>query len=161
MTETTRRAVVLGAGGTGLAAVLSACAGYGDPATQASVAPPAEEPLADETAQAPEGDASPTKKAKAEGKALAGTDDIPSGGGKVFARQKVVVVQTGSGDFKAYSAICTHAGCAVTSVSNGTINCPCHGSKFAIEDGSVAAGPAERPLAEKKIKVDGDKIMLL
>ncbi|MBB6348503.1 QcrA and Rieske domain-containing protein [Nonomuraea muscovyensis] len=161
MTETTRRAVVLGAGGAGLAAVLSACASYGDPATQASVAPPAEEPLADEASEAPDGGASPTKKAKAEGKALAETADIPSGGGKVFESQKVVVVQTQSGDFKAFTAVCTHAGCTVASVSNGTINCPCHGSKFKIEDGSVAAGPAEQPLEEKKIKVDGDRIMLL
>ncbi|WP_113702160.1 Rieske (2Fe-2S) protein [Nonomuraea lactucae] len=155
MTETTRRAVVLGAGGAGLAAVLTACASYGDPATQASVAPPSDEPQADESSAAPK------KKAKPEGKALADTADIPSGGGKVFEGQKVVVTQPTAGDYKAFSAVCTHQGCTVGSVSNGTINCPCHGSKFKIEDGSVAEGPADKPLAEKQIKVDGDKIMLV
>jgi Rieske Fe-S protein len=48
----------------------------------------------------------------------------------------------------------------VATVENGTINCPCHGSKFSVEDGSVASGPATRPLAAKKIAVDGDQISL-
>jgi Rieske Fe-S protein len=150
MTETTRRAVVLGAGGAGLAAVLTACASYGSPTSQAS-----EAPAEDESSAAPKKKSA--KKAKA---ALADTSDIPSGGGKVFESQKVVVTQPTDGEFKAFTAICTHAGCTVGSVSNGTINCPCHGSKFKIEDGSVANGPAAKPLAEKKITVDGDKIRL-
>ncbi|MDR8409195.1 Rieske (2Fe-2S) protein [Nonomuraea sp. 3-1Str] len=159
MTDTTRRAVVLGAGGAGLAAVLTACASYGDPATQGSLPPAEEEPQADESSSSAE----PTKKKEKTtggGKTLADTADIPSGGGKVFESQKIVVTQPQDGEFRAFTAVCTHAGCTVASVSNGTINCPCHGSKFKIEDGSVADGPAGRPLAEKKIKVDGDKIML-
>ncbi|GGO76067.1 Rieske (2Fe-2S) protein [Nonomuraea cavernae] len=148
MTETTRRTVVLGAGSAGLAAVLTACASYGDPATQASAEPLPEEPSS----------AAPKKKAKA--KPLAATSDIPSGGGKIFESQKVVVTQPQEGEFRAFSAVCTHQGCTVASVSNGTINCPCHGSKFDIADGSVAGGPAGDPLPEKKIKVDGDTIML-
>ncbi|MEV0147433.1 MULTISPECIES: Rieske (2Fe-2S) protein [unclassified Nonomuraea] len=159
MTDTTRRAVVLGAGGAGLAAVLTACASYGDPATQGSLPPAEEEPQAEESSSS----AAPTKKktkTTGGGKALADTADIPSGGGKVFESQKIVVTQPQDGEFRAFTAVCTHAGCTVASVSNGTINCPCHGSKFKIEDGSVADGPADEPLAEKKIKVDGDKIML-
>ncbi|MEV3926668.1 Rieske (2Fe-2S) protein [Actinomadura coerulea] len=42
----------------------------------------------------------------------------------------------------------------------GTINCPCHGSKFKITDGSVASPPADEPLAEKKVTVQDGKIML-
>ncbi|NBE99439.1 Rieske (2Fe-2S) protein [Nonomuraea sp. KC401] len=151
MTETTRRNVVLGAGGAGLAAILTACASYGSPATEAEVEPPAEEP----SSEAPE-----KKAAAGGGKALAGTSDIPEGGGKVFENEKVVVTQPTAGDFKAFSAVCTHAGCTVATVSNNTINCPCHGSKFSIEDGSVADGPAGGPLEEKKISVDGGKIRL-
>ncbi|GAA3605204.1 Rieske (2Fe-2S) protein [Nonomuraea rosea] len=150
MTETTRRNMVLGAGGAGLAAVLTACASYGSPTTEAS-AEPEEEASSD----------APKKKTeKKAAKALAATDDIPKGGGKVFESQKIVVTQPTDGDFKAFTAVCTHQGCTVASVSNGTINCPCHGSKFKIEDGSVADGPASEPLKEKKITVDGDKIML-
>ncbi|TDE22808.1 Rieske (2Fe-2S) protein [Nonomuraea mesophila] len=153
MTETTRRNVVLGAGGAGLAAILTACASYGSPATEAEVEPPAEEP----SSEAPE---KKKEAAAGGGKALADTSDIPEGGGKVFESEKVVVTQPTAGDFKAFSAVCTHAGCTVATVSNNTINCPCHGSKFSIQDGSVADGPAGGPLEEKKISVDGDKIRL-
>ncbi|WP_425424152.1 Rieske (2Fe-2S) protein [Streptomyces longwoodensis] len=80
------------------------------------------------------------------------------GGGKVFADRKVVVTQPAQGEFKAFSAICTHQGCTVATVAGGTINCPCHGSEFRIEDGSVARGPASRPLPAERITVQGDSI---
>ncbi|TMR12979.1 Rieske (2Fe-2S) protein [Nonomuraea turkmeniaca] len=146
--------MMLGAGGAGLAAVLTACASYGSPTTEASAEPPAEEPAEEASSAAPK------KKAASKGKALAATADIPEGGGKVFESQKIVVTQPTAGDFKAFTAVCTHAGCTVATVQNKTINCPCHGSKFSIEDGSVADGPAGAPLAEKKITVDGDSIRL-
>ncbi|WP_338694998.1 Rieske (2Fe-2S) protein [Streptomyces sp. Q6] len=91
---------------------------------------------------------------------LAKTSDIPVGGGKVFADKKVVVTQPAQGDFKAFSAICTHAGCTVREVSGGTINCPCHGSKYTIADATVAGGPAPRPLEKRRIEVTGNSITL-
>ena len=94
------------------------------------------------------------------GTELAKTSEIPVGGGKIFKAEKVVVTQPKKGEFKAFSDICTHQGCQVTSVSDGTINCPCHGSKFNITDGSVANPPANKPLPEKQIKVSGDSIQL-
>ncbi|MFJ9149779.1 Rieske (2Fe-2S) protein [Streptomyces sp. NPDC102270] len=94
------------------------------------------------------------------GTELAKTSEIPVGGGKIFKDEKVVVTQPKKGEFKAFSDICTHQGCQVTSVSDGTINCPCHGSKFNITDGSVANPPANKPLPEKQIKVSGDSIQL-
>ncbi|MFE2217610.1 Rieske (2Fe-2S) protein [Streptomyces canus] len=94
------------------------------------------------------------------GTELAKTSEIPVGGGKIFKDEKVVVTQPKEGEFKAFSDICTHQGCQVTSVSGGTINCPCHGSKFNITDGSVANPPANKPLPEKQIKVSGDSIQL-
>ena len=42
--------------------------------------------------------------------------DIPVGGGKVFDALKVVVTQPTAGDYKAFSAICTHQGCTVSGV---------------------------------------------
>jgi len=72
----------------------------------------------------------------------------------------VVVTQPTAGDFKAFSATCTHQGCKVKSVADGNIVCPCHGSKFAIADGSVTNGPAKSPLPEKTISVDGNSILL-
>lgn len=94
------------------------------------------------------------------GQELARTADIPVGGGKIFKDEKVVVTQPTKGDFKAFSAICTHQGCTVGTVADGTIDCPCHGSKFHIENGSVANGPATRPLPAKQITVEGESIRL-
>ncbi|MCR6483709.1 Rieske (2Fe-2S) protein [Amycolatopsis sp. OK19-0408] len=98
-------------------------------------------------------------------KAAGGTElgaaaDVPVGGGKVFADQQVVVTQPEAGTFAAFSAICTHQGCTVDAVTGGTINCPCHGSKFKIADGLVANGPAAQPLEKKTVKVTGGKIVL-
>lgn len=81
--------------------------------------------------------------------------DIPVGGGKIFADQGVVVTQPKAGEFKAFSTTCTHRGCKVDKVADGTIDCPCHGSMYSIEDGSVVGGPAPAPLPEKTVTPSG------
>jgi len=81
------------------------------------------------------------------------------GGGEVLTDQKIVVTQPKAGTFAAFTAVCTHLGCLVDSVSGGTINCPCHGSKFSITNGSVVNGPATSPLAAVSIKVQGKNIV--
>ncbi|MFB7187455.1 Rieske (2Fe-2S) protein [Streptomyces sp. NPDC056230] len=135
-----RRAVVAAAGAASVAAVLTACGSQKDPGGSSKVK------------QADDG----TDGADA----LARTADIPKGGGKIFADQDVVVTQPEAGEFKAFSSKCTHQGCAVSSVSDGTINCPCHGSKFDISTGDVTAGPASRPLPAKSITVKDGSITL-
>lgn len=84
--------------------------------------------------------------------------DIPVGGGKVFEDQKVVVTQPTAGQFKAFTAVCTHQGCTVSNVSDNVIHCPCHGSAFSAVDGSVKNGPAPTPLAAKTVSVSGDTL---
>ena len=84
---------------------------------------------------------------------------MPVGGGVILAEQKLVITQPTKGDFKGFTAVCTHQGCLVDEVTD-TINCPCHGSMYSIEDGSVVGGPAPAPLAEEKLVVDGDSIDL-
>ena len=100
-------------------------------------------------------DSGPAAKA---GEKLGPTSDVPVGGGKVYGDQKIVVTQPSDGDFKAFSAVCTHQKCLVAKVADGTIDCSCHGSKFSAEDGSVVTGPATSALAEVAISVDGDTI---
>lgn len=91
---------------------------------------------------------------------LARTGDVPVGGGLVVSDQQLVITQPTAGSFLGFSAVCTHQGCLVGSVSDGTINCPCHGSRFAIEDGSVvqAAADQQQPLPTVPITVDGDRV---
>lgn len=78
---------------------------------------------------------------------------MPVGGGTVLKEAKLVVTQPTAGSFRCFSAVCTHEGCLVNKVADGTIDCPCHGSKFQVADGAVAHGPARRPLEEKQITV--------
>lgn len=137
-----RRTVVTAVGAVGLAAALTAC-GNSDAGSDTAVEKPA-----------------PGEVGADAGAVLAKTADIPEGGGKIFADQGVVVTQPTAGQFKAFSAKCTHQGCAVTKIENGMINCPCHGSQFAVADGSVTKDPATKPLPPVQIKVEGDSITL-
>jgi Rieske Fe-S protein len=90
-------------------------------------------------------------------KVIAKTAQVPLGSGVII--DNIVLTQPSQGIFKGLSAICTHAGCTVNRVADGTIDCPCHGSKFNL-DGSVANGPATLPLPAKPISVNGDSIVL-
>ncbi len=94
------------------------------------------------------------------GTVLGDTSQVPVGGGRIFTAEKVVVTQPATGQYKAFSAICTHVGCLCDAVANATIDCPCHGSKFSITDGAVVAGPAPRPLPARTIAVTDGKILL-
>jgi Rieske Fe-S protein len=92
------------------------------------------------------------------GEQVTPTSAITVGGGQIFADQEVVVTQPTAGEFKCFTAICSHQGCLVSGVADGTINCDCHGSKYSIENGDVEEGPATFPLAEVPITVSGDEI---
>jgi Rieske Fe-S protein len=139
MTETghpSRRGVLLGAGAAGAGMVLAACGGNEAPSSGSQSA------------------SSQTKAASPSVK----TADVPVGGGVVLTEAKVVVTQPKAGEFKAFTAVCTHKQCTVSKVADGTIDCPCHGSKFSVADGSVVTGPADEPLAPKTVAVAGDTL---
>ncbi|MFD6436214.1 Rieske (2Fe-2S) protein [Streptomyces venezuelae] len=136
LSEPSRRTVVATIGAAGLAAALTACGG-------------GESSAEDGGDGGERGDG---------GGVLARTSDIPVGGGKIFKDAEVVVTQPTKGEFKAFSSLCTHKGCPVTSVEGGTVNCPCHGSKYDIADGSVRGGPAPKPLPAVAITVTGGSI---
>ena len=128
-----RRTVVIGAGLTTLGLAVPGCTRYG-------AVEPAAQPVTDA--------------------AIGTTADIPVGGGAIFADAKVVVTQPTPGTFKCFSAVCTHQGCLVTDIGQGTINCACHGSNFDATDGAVVDGPAKSPLPTRTITVSGDSIRL-
>jgi Rieske Fe-S protein len=90
---------------------------------------------------------------------LATTAEVPVGGGKIIPGPNIVLTQPVAGTFKGFSAVCTHQGCIVDAIANGTIDCPCHGSKFSIKDGSVVNGPAPSPLPTVAITVQGTSIL--
>lgn len=172
-----RRAVLCGTAGIGGAAALALCGcsssasdgsgsmgagnaatptamGAGGPATGASAAAGSPSP----GSAAANGTADPSMSGGPTvlGKAM----DVPVGGGVVFPAAKVVVTQATAGQYKAFSAVCTHKGCTVSSVADGVIKCPCHGSTFKIADGSVVGGPAMSALPTVGVKVDGGNLVL-
>ncbi|MFD8394275.1 Rieske (2Fe-2S) protein [Streptomyces sp. NPDC059680] len=151
-----RRTVVAAAGAAGLAAALTAC-GSGDNSSDTANTGSGSSGTGGSTGST---GSSQSSGGSAGGTALAKTSDIPEGGGKVFKDQGVVVTQPAAGRYKAFSSKCTHQGCAVGSVANGVIVCPCHNSHFSAEDGSVKKGPATQPLPAAKITVSGDEIKL-
>ncbi|GGM12604.1 Rieske (2Fe-2S) protein [Dactylosporangium sucinum] len=142
MSDTTRRAVLAGAAGVTAVTVLAACGG-------------------DDSDSGSSGSDNGGSTGGAAAGVLATKADIPVGGGKIFTEGGgVVVTQPTSGQFKAFSSICTHQQCLVSEVTDGSIHCKCHGSAFSAADGSVKNGPATKGLPEKQLKVEGDNISL-
>jgi Rieske Fe-S protein len=175
----TRRGVLLGIGLAGLGGTLAGCSTAAVPynaneagqADQASASATAMATGASpSTAGSPSAMGSPSASASTEkgamgpkvsGTVLGTAAEIPVGGGKIYATDKVVVTQPVKGTYLGFSAICTHAACTVDEVANGTIDCPCHGSEFKITTGAVVTGPAPSPLPRKKIKIIQGKVVLL
>jgi Rieske Fe-S protein len=126
-----RRIVFHGLGALGVAAALAGCGG-GD----------------DSSGDEPES-----------GAELTTTSEVPVGGGIVLTDQKIVVTQPAEGNFKAYTAVCTHQQLTVTSVEDGVIHCANHGSEYDAATGEVTQGPAPSALAAVEITVDGNRIV--
>jgi Rieske Fe-S protein len=176
----TRRGVLLGVGLAGLGGTLAGCSTaavpYGAneagqvpgsaPTSSAMAMPATGSPGSASSGSAmPSGPADPKAKgrssATAAGKVLAAASEIPVGGGRIFAADKVVVTQPARGQYRGFSAVCTHVGCILDKVANGVIGCPCHGGEFKITDGTVVAGPPPTPLARERIKIIDGKVVLL
>jgi nitrite reductase/ring-hydroxylating ferredoxin subunit len=77
------------------------------------------------------------------------------------AGQQVVLVRQG-GQVHAMSAICGHWGgpLAEGSITDGCLECPWHGSRFRLEDGSVARGPATTPQLSYEVRTEGERLQL-
>ncbi len=135
--DVTRRRVIRGAAAGGIALPLLAACGSGDGSGAGS---------------------SGSSGSSGSGGATVAASDVPVGGGKILAADKVVVTQPSKGQFKAFSGVCTHQGCLVQTIADGAIVCPCHGSSFSVKDGSVVTGPATQPLESLSVTVKGDQV---
>ncbi len=142
-----RTAGMLGAGGVG-AAALAACGGSTTPTTSGGGSGGGGAAAAPSSSSSSSAGGTPFKAA-----------DVPVGGGVVNADAKVVVTQPTAGAYKAFSAVCTHQGCIVSKVADGTIHCPCHGSQFDISTGApTSASPAKKALPAKTATLNGDTV---
>ncbi len=150
--EVSRRTMLRGVAVGGVALPLLAACGGGDSTSSSD--------SSGGTSESSGGDsASPSTSASAGGGGTTvAAADVPVGGGTILKDEKLVVTQPSKGDFKAFSAICTHQKCIVGSVEGGEIVCPCHGSHFSIKDGSAVRGPATKPLEAKQAEVTGSEV---
>jgi Rieske Fe-S protein len=71
----------------------------------------------------------------------------------VFLTARVIVVRRPRDLFSAFSAVCPHAGCGVSTVRAGELVCPCHGSTFTFS-GARVAGPAPEGLTALSVTYD-------
>jgi nitrite reductase/ring-hydroxylating ferredoxin subunit len=90
------------------------------------------------------------------------TSDVPVGGGTKFSvgDLTILVTQPKAGDYKAFDATCTHAGCIVNGIIDNEIACGCHGARYALDSGMVLAGPAKSALGKLTIEVVGEDLVL-
>lgn len=158
MSTISRRQALAGAATVGVGVPLLAACGDGSE-TQGS-ADASDTPAAPASAKAskPGTDAGGGSSSAPAGAGIA-TSDVPVGGGII--EDDTVITQPTKGDFKAFSATCTHQGCLVTSVADGFIVCPCHGSHFAIDTGEPTSDSmATAPLGTVDLTVSGGQITL-
>jgi len=95
------------------------------------------------------------------GAAVAKESEVAVGSAVKFkdGGKDAVLVHLEDGDFVAYSAVCTHAGCTV-GYKNAQLACPCHGSIFDPANGAeVVSGPAQTPLAEIPVEVRNGEVL--
>jgi Rieske Fe-S protein len=97
----------------------------------------------------------------AAGTPLVALADVPVGQAKAAKApdgSDVIVARTSETAAAAFSAICTHQGCAVAPKGADLI-CPCHGSVFNALTGEVKQGPANKPLPSVPVKVENGKVV--
>lgn len=130
-----RRAVLAGAGAAAVTLTAAAC----------TTSPPPKKP--EPTVELPDGSV-----------ILTTVDQVPVDSGLLVGDTELVLVtQPEAGTFRAFSAVCPHAGCTVN-VSGAELVCPCHGSHFTL-DGSRTEGPAPSGLEPIDVEVRGTDIV--
>ncbi|MDQ3302338.1 MAG: Rieske (2Fe-2S) protein [Actinomycetota bacterium] len=141
--------------GLGSAAVplVSACGGGGGGSTGTGGTPTASGTSGGDGPKVGKGQAIAKKSEVGPGKAFSFADDETG--------QQSVLVHLESGEFAAYSAVCTHQACTVAyQPQTQKLACACHGSVFdPAKSAAVETGPAQRPLPAVPIRVEGEEVI--
>ncbi len=77
-----------------------------------------------------------------------------------FGNKPVILIRNLQGEFKAFSAVCTHLECTVQYKKDlGMIWCACHNGKYDL-NGRNVSGPPPRPLDEFRVTVQGEEVSI-
>ncbi|MBL0804112.1 Rieske (2Fe-2S) protein, partial [Streptomyces albidoflavus] len=105
----------------------------------------------------------PPDDGRAEGPAepveLGAAEAVPKGGAEIFREHHVVVSRSEEGEYRAFSAVCTHRSCPLHKIKGTVSTCTCHGSRFDVTTGEVLQGPAVAPLTELDVSADGGRLV--
>ena len=145
------------------ASVISACGGGSGSSGSASStaasssASSSESPSSDASSSSASDTA--TQEASGGEQAIARASEVAPGSATKFkdSGNPAILVHLDSGEFAAYSAVCTHQQCTVA-YRGGQLACPCHGSIFDAANGEVVNPPAQRPLTKIPVEVRGGEV---
>ncbi|MGK5628726.1 Rieske (2Fe-2S) protein [Streptomyces sp. URMC 123] len=85
--------------------------------------------------------------------------EVPVGGARLYREQRLLVSRPAEGEYRAFSAVCTHQRCVLDKIEGTEANCPCHRSRFDATSGKVLQGPAVAALPPIPVTVrDGNLI---
>jgi cytochrome b6-f complex iron-sulfur subunit len=88
----------------------------------------------------------------------AGNAALLSTGGSIYTNG-LIVINAGSGTYRAFSQVCTHQGTTVEYQSGSNLfYCPAHGSEFSSSNGSVLRGPAGSALKQYSVTLSGNSL---
>jgi thiosulfate dehydrogenase [quinone] large subunit len=171
--DPTRRALVLGSTAAGALAMFSgalativAVAGRAlNNSPAAAAAPPTTTPTPSLTPSGSTQHQEPPSPAPSPaGRPIAKAAAIAPGSAVAFrdnSGQPAWLVHETTGEFRAFDAICTHAGCTVQYDANSGFVCPCHGGQYDANTGAVIAGPPPAPLTRLPVTVVGGTVRLV
>ncbi|RII18471.1 Cytochrome b6-f complex iron-sulfur subunit [Streptomyces sp. YIM 130001] len=91
---------------------------------------------------------------------LGAADAVEPGAVKLYRDERMVVSRSAEGEYTAFSAQCTHAGCVLDKIEKSEGNCPCHGSRFDVRTGEVLKGPATVPLNPVEVREKDGKLIV-
>jgi Rieske Fe-S protein len=141
--KTSRRVFVVTTGAT-VASAFTGCGGGGSPSSPST--PPTPPPITGEI-RIP----------------LMGVGDTVTASANLVGglQTPLAVTRLSQTEVVAVSRICTHESCTVNlpTSSGGTLDCPCHGSRFRTS-GQVVNGPAARALFQFPARIEGNEVII-
>jgi Rieske Fe-S protein len=78
-----------------------------------------------------------------------------------FGSEPAILIHTSGGQYRAFTAVCTHLGCTVQYRPDlHEIWCPCHNGTYNLEGRNIS-GPPPRPLAQYQVHIQDQDVVVV